>query len=57
MYRQSLLGPVDPSFRALSERLKFTIRRHQSNKDLLYAAGGARGQVGRGRDLRARLLL
>jgi len=24
----SLLGPVDPSFRALSGRLKFTVRRH-----------------------------
>jgi len=25
-------GPVDPSFRALSERLKFTVRRHKFNK-------------------------
>jgi len=25
-------GPVDPSFRALSGRLKFTVRRHKSNK-------------------------
>ena len=24
----SLLGPVDPSFRAFSGRLKFTVRRH-----------------------------
>ena len=28
----SLLGPVDPSFRALSGRLKFTARRHKFNK-------------------------
>ena len=28
----SLLGPVDPSFRALSGRLKFTVRRHKFNK-------------------------
>jgi len=27
------VGPVDPSFRALSERLKFTVRRHKVNKD------------------------
>ena len=31
----SLLGPVDPSFRALSGRLKFTVRRHKFNKDSL----------------------
>ena len=31
----SLLGPVDPSFRALSGRLKFTVRRHKFNKDIL----------------------
>ena len=30
-----LLGPVDPSFRALSGRLQFTVRRHKSNKDYL----------------------
>ena len=29
------LGPVDPSFRALSGRLKFTVRRHKFNKDSL----------------------
>ena len=29
----SLLGPVVPSFRALSGRLKFTVRRHKFNKD------------------------
>ena len=34
-YRQSPLGPVDPSFRALSGRLKFTVRRHKFNKDSL----------------------
>ena len=28
----SLLGPVVPSFRALSGRLKFTVRRHKFNK-------------------------
>ena len=27
------LGPVDPSFRALSGRLKFTVRRHKFNTD------------------------
>ena len=32
--RQSLLlGPADPSFRALFGRLKFTVRRHKFNKD------------------------
>ena len=29
----SLFNPVDPSFRALSGRLKFTIRRHKFNKE------------------------
>ena len=29
----SLLGPVDPSFRALSGRRKFTVRRHKFNRD------------------------
>ena len=29
----SLVGPVDPSFRALSGRLKFTVRRHKFNTD------------------------
>ena len=43
VYRQSLLGPVDPSFRALSGRLKFTVRRHQFNKDSL--SGGKRSAV------------
>jgi len=31
----SILGPVDPSFRALSGRLKFTVRRHEFNNDSL----------------------
>jgi len=31
----SLLGPVAPSFRALSGRLKFTVRRHKFNTDLI----------------------
>ena len=30
------LGPVIPSFRALSGRLKFTIRHHKFNKDSLF---------------------
>jgi hypothetical protein len=30
-----LFGPVDPSFRALSGRLKFTVRRHKLNTDFL----------------------
>ena len=33
LYRRSPLGPVNPSFRALSGRLKFTVRRHKFNKD------------------------
>ena len=33
IHRQSPLGPVDSSFRALSGRLKLTVRRHKSNKD------------------------
>ena len=31
----SLLGPLVPSFRALSGRLKFTVRRDKFNKDFL----------------------
>ena len=31
----SRVGPVDPSFRALSGRLKFTVRRNKFNKDSL----------------------
>ena len=30
-----LSGPVDPSVRALSGRLKFAVRRHKFNKDSL----------------------
>ena len=33
VYRQSPLGPIDPSFRSLSGRLKLTVRRHKFNKD------------------------
>ena len=32
VYRQSPQGPVDPSLRALSGRLKVTVRRHKLNK-------------------------
>ena len=32
---RTLLGPVDPSFRALSGRLTFTVRRHKFNEDSL----------------------
>ena len=31
-------GPVDPSFRALSGRLEFTVRRHRFKKDYLFHA-------------------
>ena len=34
-FGQSPSGPVDPSFRALSGRLKFTVRRHKFNKGFL----------------------
>ena len=33
VHRQSPLGPADPSFRTLSGRLKFMVRRHKFNKD------------------------
>jgi len=33
----SLLGPVDPSDRALSGRPKFTVQRHKFEKDSLSA--------------------
>ena len=39
VYRQVFSGPVVPSFRALSGRLKFTVRRHKFNKDSLSGAG------------------
>ena len=35
VYRRSPLGPVDPSFRALSGRLTFTVRRNKFNQDSL----------------------
>ena len=37
LYRvsSSILGPVDPSFRVLSGRLKFTVRRQNFNEDSL----------------------
>ena len=41
-----LLAPVDPSFRALSGRLKFTVRRHKFNKYSI--------SLGDGRAFRAR---
>ena len=50
-------GPVDPSFRALSGRLKFTVRRHKFNKDSLStpnaAAAGDAARAARRRDVRA----
>ena len=42
VHRRSHLGPVDPSFRALSGSLKFTVRRHKFNEDFL-SAGHLRG--------------
>ena len=42
VYCQSPLGPVDPSFRALSGRIKFTVRRHKLNKDSLLQGVGFR---------------
>ena len=36
---QSFVGPVDPSVRALSGRLKFTVQRHKFNEDSLYPGG------------------
>ena len=35
MYVQSPSSPVDPSVRALSGRLEFTVRRHKFNEDSL----------------------
>ena len=34
-FASRLLGPADPSVQALFERLKFTVRRHEFNKDSL----------------------
>ena len=39
----SLLGPADPSFRALSGRLEFTVRRQKFNKDSLFKPPGRCG--------------
>ena len=36
----SLLGPVDPSFRALSGILKFTVRRHNFDEGSLFLGSG-----------------
>jgi len=41
----SLLGPLDPSFRALSGRLKFTVRRHKFNNDSLSDLDDVVGEV------------
>ena len=47
----SVLGPVDPSFRALSGRLQCTVRRHTFNKDsLLWRAEMVRWCVGEQHD-------
>ena len=40
------VSAVDPSFRALSGRLKFTVRRHKFNKDSLPASTLAVGDQG-----------
>ena len=44
MYRQSPLGPADPSFRSLSGRLKFTVRPHKFNKDSRVQGSEFRGE-------------
>ena len=36
VYRQSSIGPVDPLLRALSGRLRFTVRRHTLNEYSLF---------------------
>ena len=41
VYDRNPLGLVDPSFRALSGRLKLTVRRHEFNTDSLPAPGCA----------------
>ena len=51
-YRSSLLGPVVPSFRALSRRLKFTVRRYKFNKDSLLRGVRIWGLNGREHDRR-----
>ena len=54
----SLLGPVVASFRALSGRLKFTVRRHKCNKDALLcvrlSCGGIHGYSSCGTHLQSR---
>ena len=42
----SLLGPVDPSFRALFERLKLSVRLHKFNDIFLSFDGGFRTRLG-----------
>ena len=37
VYRQSPLGPADPSFRALSGNLELTVRRRQFKKDISFS--------------------
>ena len=46
-----LLGPVDPSFRALSGRLEFMVRRHKFNTDSLLHSGLTLLRPGIGRQL------
>jgi len=41
-----LLGPVVSSFRALSRRLKLTVRRHNFNEDSRHSADGSRVRIG-----------
>ena len=41
----SLLGPVDPSFRALSGRPKFTFRRHKFNEESLSCGTNWQGRA------------
>ena len=41
-----LLGPIDPSFRALAGRLNFTVRRHKFNKDSLFVVRDPRMNTG-----------
>ena len=41
---QGLLVPIDPSFRALSGRLQFTVRRHKFNNILSLGEVGLKGE-------------
>ena len=45
MVPSSLFGPVDPSFRALSGRLEFTVRCQEFNEGSLCGRAGADGEV------------